>query len=64
MPTDGSVTGFSQTLPLFADKPYLGNLLHSTYRSFGEDIVGAGKLYLSSVNGLDNEDVRISKRKS
>ncbi len=65
MPTDGSVTGFSQTLPLFADKPYLGNTFtHSTYRSFGEDIVGAGKLYLSSVNGLDNEDVRISKRKS
>ncbi len=65
MPTDGSITGFGQTLPLAADKPYIGNTFtHSTYHSFSENLIGAGKLFLSSVHGLDNEDVRISKRKS
>tara|TARA_Y100001958_G_C21236579_1_gene563116 strand:- start:144 stop:2375 length:2232 start_codon:yes stop_codon:yes gene_type:complete len=65
MPTDGYITGFSQTLPLSADKPYIGNTFtHSAYHTFSENLVGAGKLLISSVNGLDNEDVRISKRKS
>ena len=36
----------------------------SSYKSFGENIVGAGKFLVTSVNGLNDEDVRLSKRKS
>ena len=34
----------------------------SLYRTISEDIIWAGKFYLSAINGLDDEDVRISKR--
>lgn len=65
MPTDGSIISFSQTLPIYADKPFIGNTFKSSsYHSFSENIVGAGKLYLDAINGLENEDVRISKRRS
>ena len=33
------------------------------YNSINENIVGASKFYLSTINGLKNEDVRLSKRK-
>ena len=32
-------------------------------QSFGENLVGSGKIRLEAINGLDNEDVRLSKRK-
>ncbi len=65
MPTDGSVISFGQTLPFYADKPYVNNTLKfSTYHSFNENIIGAGKFYLDTINGLDNENVRLSKRRS
>ena len=65
MPTDGYIASFSQGLPLYADKPYLGNTFKiSKYHSFNESIVGAGKFYLDTINGLNDEDVRLSKRKS
>ena len=65
MPTDGYIASFSQGLPLYADKPYLGNTFKiSKYHSFNENIVGAGKFYLDTINGLNDEDVRLSKRKS
>ncbi len=64
MPTDGSIVTFSQTLPIAADKPFIGNTFSSSlYHTFNEDVVGATKIFLTAVNGLDNEDVRISKRK-
>ena len=64
MPTDGSIIGFSQSLPVYADKPFIGNTLnYSTYHTFNENFIGAGKLFIDTINGLDNEDVRISKRK-
>ena len=64
MPTDGSVIGFKQTLPIFADKPFIGNTFTtSTYHSFNENIIGATKFYLSTINGLNDEDVRLSKRR-
>ncbi len=64
MPTDGFISSFQQSLPLYADKPFLDNTLtFSSYHSFSDDIVGAAKLYMSSINGLDDEDVRISKRR-
>ncbi len=63
MPTSGSVVGFDQTLPIYADKKFISNTFRaSKYKSFSEDVVGATKFYLSTINGLDNEDVRLSKR--
>ena len=65
MPSSGSIIGFSQELPIYADKAYLSNTLtSSTYKSLNEEnIIGAAKFYLTTVNGLGDEDVRISKRK-
>ena len=65
MPTDGSIVSFNQSLPIYADKPFVGNTFQlSSYHSFNENFVGAGKFYLDTINGLDDEDVRISKRRS
>ncbi len=65
MPTKGSVFGFEQTLPFYADKSYLSNTLtFSKYATISENIISASKLYLSSINGLNEDDVRLSKRKS
>ncbi len=63
-PTDGSVVRFNQTIPLIADKPSITNLFStSSYFQFNEDFVGAGKFYIETIHGLNDEDVRISKRK-
>lgn len=65
MPTKGSILGFEQTLPFYADKSYLSNTLtFSKYATISENVIGASKLYLSSINGLNDDDVRLSKRKS
>ena len=65
MPTKGSVFGFEQTLPFYADKSYLSNTLtFSKYATISENIISASKLYLSSINGFNEDDVRLSKRKS
>jgi outer membrane protein insertion porin family len=65
MPTSGSIVGFQQELPLYADKPFIGNTITmSTYKEISENVVGAGKIYLSSINGLNDENVRLNKRKS
>ena len=65
MPTDGSIISFNQTLPIVADKPFIGNTFSSSsYHTVNENVVGAAKFYVSTINGLDNENVRISKRKS
>ena len=65
MPTDGSVFSFVQSLPIYADKPFFDNTLRfSTYHEFNENYVGSGKIFLSAINGLNDEDVRLSKRKS
>ncbi len=63
-PTDGSIVSFGQAFPFVADKPYLANkFTSSSYKTFGENLIGSGKITLESINGLDNEDVRLSKRK-
>ena len=65
MPTDGSVFSFVQSLPIYADKPFVDNTFRfSTYHEFNENYVGSGKIFLSAINGLNDEDVRLSKRKS
>jgi len=64
MPTKGSIVSFNQTVPFFADKNYISNTLtYSKYSSLSENIIGAGKIYLSAINGLSEDDVRLSKRK-
>ena len=65
MPTDGSIVSFNQTLPLYADKPSLSNSFSaSAYKTVTENVIGAGKFFLTAVHGLNDEDVRISKRKN
>ncbi len=65
MPTSGSVISFDQTIPFYADKSFISNTFStSVYKSFTENIVGATKIYLSAINGLNNDDVRLSKRKN
>ena len=63
MPTGGFFTSFNQKLPIYADKKAIINTLTSSfYKSFSEDIIGSSKIYLSAVNGLDDDNVRLSKR--
>jgi outer membrane protein insertion porin family len=63
MPTDGSILRFNQTIPLYADRPFIANNFSgSKYTQFSEDIIGVAKIYLSSINGLNNKDIRLSKR--
>ena len=63
MPTSGSVYSFSQSLPIYADKSFVANTFRaSKYKSISEDLVGSGKFF-SAVNGIGDEDVRLSKKK-
>ncbi len=65
MPTSGSVIDFSQSLPLYADKSFISNQFSlSNYKLFTENVIGSSKLFLTAVNGLGEDDVRISKRKN
>ena len=65
MPTSGGITKFNQSIPIYADKSFLNNSFsYSTYKSLTEDVIGAGKFYISAINGLGSDDVRLSKRKN
>ena len=65
MPTAGTITSFSQGLPLYADKSFISNTFSSSaYKTIDENIVGAAKIFLTAVNGLGGDDVRLSKRKN
>ena len=65
MPTDGFVTSFNQTLPIYADKAFIANTFSSSlYNKINENVIGAAKFYVSAINGINNDDVRISKRRS
>ena len=65
MPTSGSVYSFSQSLPIYADKSFVANTFRaSKYKSISEDLVGSGKFFFSAVNGIGDEDVRLSKRRN
>ena len=64
-PTDGSIASFSQTLPIYADRATITNTFGaSTYKTVTENIIGAVKFYASAINGLNDKDVRLSKRNS
>ncbi len=63
-PTSGSIVSFRQSIPIYADKSYLDNRInYSLYNAFNENLVGAAKFHLSTINGLGDDDVRLSKRK-
>tara|TARA_A100001015_G_C15027704_1_gene731428 strand:+ start:325 stop:2556 length:2232 start_codon:yes stop_codon:yes gene_type:complete len=65
MPTSGSISSFSQELPIYADKPFIANTFAtSVYKSLNEDVIGATKFYITSINSINEEDIRLSKRKS
>ena len=65
MPTSGSILSFNQSLPIYADKPFIDNsVMASFYNSFSENYIGSSKFLLSTIHGVNNENVRISKRKS
>jgi outer membrane protein insertion porin family len=62
-PTEGYLSSFSQSLPIVADASAIRNTYQlSLYNSFGQDFIGSFKFYTTAVNGLRNEDVRLSKR--
>ena len=64
-PTSGSVFTFGQSIPIYADKSYISNTLTtSRYRALNEDVIGVGKFFISAINGLGDDDVRLSKRKN
>ncbi len=63
MPTSGHYTSFTQVLPLFSEEPYIKNGFTSNhYREFNDNIIGAFKFNINSVNSLGDDDVRVSKR--
>ncbi len=62
-PTDGFITSFNQQFPLAADKSFVANTFQtSIYNKLSENIILGNKFYLAAVNGLQGDDVRISKR--
>jgi outer membrane protein insertion porin family len=62
-PTDGYFSKFKQGIPLYADSPFIQNTYQfSAYKAFSADLIGSIKFYGSAINGLDDKDVRISKR--
>ena len=63
MPTNGYFSSFTQDLPVVADSPYLRNSFAvNSYKSLSEDVIGSMKIFGSTVHGLNDKDVRLSKR--
>ena len=63
MPTDGTITSFNQSIPIYADKNFISNSFsHSAYRALNDDVIGSGKFFFSAINGLGEDNVRLSKR--
>ena len=63
-PTDGSIFSLNQSIPLYADKSFISNTLSSSfYKTFNPNVIGAAKFHVAAVNGLGDDDVRLSKRK-
>ncbi len=61
-PTDGYISKFSQTLPIYSDDLSIENSFTAAkYHSVNDSLIFSSKLYLKAVNSLD-EDVRVSKR--
>ena len=62
-PTDGYISTFAQALPIYADSPFIKNSYSfSKYSTLTPNIIGAFKFFGSTITGLEDKDVRISKR--
>ena len=62
-PTDGYLSSFSQTFPVYADSPYIKNQYNlSSYKTLSKNMLGSFKLFGSAINGLSDKDIRLSKR--
>jgi len=62
-PSSGYISSFNQTLPVYADTPFIKNsFTFSKYHTFSPNAIGTFKFYTAAINGLDDKDVRISKR--
>ncbi len=63
MPTAGHLTSFFQELPMYADQPHIKNSFTTNhYKEINEDVIGALKFGATAINGLNDEDVRVSQR--
>ena len=61
-PTDGHITRFSQTLPIYSDDLSIENSITAAkYYSVNDSLIFSGKLFFKSVNSID-DNVRVSKR--
>ena len=64
MPTSGSIIGFRQSFPFYADRNFISNTFTlSKYMSLSDIILVANKYYISASEGLNDVDVRLNKRK-
>ena len=62
-PSEGFHNTFAQEIPLISNNYELSNtLISSKYKSLPSDMVGKISFYGNTVNSLQGEDVRISKR--
>ena len=62
-PTAGYRMHFAQGIPLILDSAALSNTFHLTsYHSLSENVIGALKFQARSIHGLNDENVRLSKR--
>ncbi len=63
MPTSGYYTSFSQEIPFYSDQPHIKNgFFTSHYKELNEDIIGALKFRAAAINGVGDDDVKISQR--
>tara|TARA_B100002051_G_scaffold258321_1_gene276586 strand:- start:1624 stop:3882 length:2259 start_codon:yes stop_codon:yes gene_type:complete len=61
-PSDGFITKFSQTLPIYSDDSSIENSFTAAkYHSVNESLILSGKLFFKAVNSID-DDVRVSRR--
>ena len=61
-PTDGYLTNFTQTIPIYSDDLTVENSLRaSKYHSVNEGLVLSAKFFFKAVNSID-DNVRVSKR--
>ena len=62
-PTSGYRTSFRQSLPLLIDQSSIMNGLDiKGYHAFSEDVIGVAKFYGRAINGVNNDDVRLTSR--
>ena len=63
-PTAGNLISFGQSIPIHADSASLSNTFqYNQYYMFSENFIGSSKFFISAINGIGEDDVRLSKRK-